>query len=602
MKRVKKLASLLLALVMVLSMTVTAFAAQTETAKGEGEFKITLTSDKPGHQYTAYQVFKGDLVVKTEGSTETKVLSNIEWGDDINTTDLIADLKADAALEPVLGALEDTASAADVAEALTGQENDSAVAQAFANVIAKHVKTDAAGVTSTEKKTEDEKTTGYEISSLKAGYYLVKETTENVADGDAYSRYILEVVADVTTEVKAETPTIEKKIVEGANRVDANNAGIGQVVSYEIKGTVPDTTGYEKYFYVINDTLSAGLTFNNDVVVTVGGNPLTVNNDYYLYTGDDADGNTFQVAFKNIKDFTAGDEIVVTYSATVNADAVIGETGNPNTVTLTYSNNPTSDEKGEGKPGKPDSKVPTGETPEDKTVTYVAKIEITKTKEGGEVLPGAEFTLTGTSKQTVLENREYFEVSEDGTYYLLKDGTYTEEAPQKEVTDGEGNVTTESNENLYVNPSVKYEKKSVTTTTEMDAPVKLVAVSDENGKLTFGGLGAGVYTIEETGVPAGYNKAENIVVDIQCTVPTVIEDGSETATWTLGDATTKILVDGVEKAAATVKGAVYALTIVNMTGAQLPSTGGMGTTIFYAAGIILMAGAVFFVIRRRRAN
>ncbi|MDO5551527.1 MAG: isopeptide-forming domain-containing fimbrial protein, partial [Lachnospiraceae bacterium] len=370
-------------------------------------------------------------------------------------------------------------------------------------------------------------------------------------------------------------------------RVDTNHAGIGQVVSYEIKGKVPDYTGYDKYFYVINDKLSDGLTFNNDVTVTVDGKELTEGTDYYLYTGDDADGKTFQVAFANIKAYASGKEILVTYSATVNADAVIGEKGNDNKVTLIYSNNPNSDEVGEGEPGKPDGKVPTGTSPEDITITYVAQIEITKTKEGDEALPGAEFTLTGTSQQTVLKGGTYYEVSAEGTYYLLTDGTYTQDKPE------------EGTEEYYVNPDVTYIEKTATSTEKVSVQVKMVATSGADGMLTFGGLGAGVYTIEETGVPAGYNKADNITVEIACGLPDNITDGNETATWSIGDQTTK---DKDGNYVVTLKsGAVYALGIVNMTGAQLPSTGGMGTTIFYAAGIILMAGAVFFIVRRKKA-
>ncbi|MDO4330693.1 MAG: isopeptide-forming domain-containing fimbrial protein [Lachnospiraceae bacterium] len=615
MKQIKKLASLLLALVMVLSMTVTGFAETTTTEKGKGEFTITLENDKSGHEYKAYQIFKGDLVVKQEGTTETKVLSNIEWGDGIDSNGLVAALKADETLnkDSAISKLPDDASAAMVAEALTEKGNDSEIIRAFADLVAGRV-TSAAG-TSTEQKGDNGKTTGYKISSLPAGYYLVKETTETVGDGDAYSRYMLEVVADVSAKVKAETPTVEKKIVEGNEKVDANHAGIGQVVSYEITGKVPDSTGYDKYFYVINDMLSEGLTFNDDITVTIAGKTLDLINgesenpdgDYYVYKGNKADGHTFQIAFKNIKDYDAKAEIIVTYSATVNANAVIGGTGNPNKVTLTYSNNPNSQEKGEkeDQPGKPDDKVPTGKSPQDVTVTYAAKIEITKTKEGGEVLPGAEFTLTGTSTQTVLTNKTYYEISEEGTYYLLKDGTYTEEKPQKEIKDDQGNITTNSNEDSYVNPTVTYVQKNVTETQEIEVPVKLVAVSGNDGKLTFGGLGAGVYTIEETGVPAGYNKAENITVEIACTVPETIADGTEEAEWSVGDQTTEVMIDGTEKPVAELIGskysAVYGTTIVNKTGAQLPSTGGIGTTIFYAAGIILMAGAVFFVIRRKRA-
>lgn len=612
MKRAKRVLSLVLAMMLALGMSMTAFAAETTaaevaTAKGDGNFSITLTHVKSGHTYTAYQVFQGDLleIVETNEDGEEivtgKKLSNIEWGNGVDADALLTALKADETLADIM---KDAETAADVAEALEGKEDDGEVMQAFADVVAKHLTAAAGSSSGSEEKTDGDGTVSYlyTIENLTAGYYLVKDTTTALGDHDAYTRYILQVVSDVEMEVKAEVPELEKKILEGELKVDANTAGLGKVVSYEITGAVPDHTGYDTYFYVINDTLSKGLTFNEDVKVMVDGVELTAGTDYYLYTGDQADGYTFRVAFADITEYGIGKSVVVTYSATVNGDAVIGEAGNPNTVTLTYSHDPNSDQGGEKIPGIPDENVPTGETPEDKTITYVAEIDILKTKEDGTIpLAGAEFTLTGTSTQTVLVDRVYYELAEDGTYYLLKDGTYTETAPQEEVTDEDGNVVTESNEHLYTSTTAVYKKVTATETQKVETQVEMTAVSDENGKLSFGGLGAGTYVIEETKVPAGYNKAEDVTVVIVCKVPDTVADGKETATWSLGDGTSDgVTLNGAldgENAAAS---GIYETVIVNKEGAVLPSTGGMGTTLFYVIGSLLVLAAVVILVTRRR--
>ena len=629
----KKLASLLLAVVMVLSMTVAAFAENEETGKGEGDFTITLTNKNPGHSYTAYQIFKGDLLVENKGEiTEKKTLSNIEWGDNVDTTKTITvedesdPTKTKAltlfnAINDVLSTnFDSNASARDVAEALAkkaGNGKDAETTQAF-------VKTMHSFLQGTGKESDaitgDFKGT-YTISSLNAGYYLVEDTRIGNQEGDAYSRYIMEVVADVKAEVKAEGPTIDKKIVVDDERVESNTAAIDQKVYYELTGKVPDYTGYDKYFYVITDTLSKGLTFNDDIKVTIGGKELTKfdsatnTGDYYLYTTDysKTDGTTFEIALVNIQKYTIGNDVVVTYSATVNENAEIGNsTGNLNTVNLTYSNNPNFKYDGKekpDKPGTPKEDTPTGVTPDKKTLTFVAEIKIHKVDENNNNLAGATFTLTGISKQIEQQIVTEFVEDPDGTYYKLKDGSYTTEEPHGEIQDPVTGETIGSNEDSYEDTTKKYKLQEKTVLGEYLVKKELTATSDDKGIISFRGLGAGVYTIEETGVPAGYNKAPDVIVEIKCEIPSEVTTGEESAKWSVGNLTsTHVDTEGNTIKDASLTGnvavsaiGIYDVTIVNISGALLPSTGGIGTTIFYAAGIILMAGAVFFVVRRKKA-
>lgn len=125
----------------------------------------------------------------------------------------------------------------------------------------------------------------------------------------------------------------------------------------------------------------------------------------------------------------------MTYQATLNENAVIGGEGNLNTQDLTYSNNPNKDYDGtqdSNKPGKPDSTkdVPLGETPDQTTKTFTSGIKLQKLDQDGMALQGASFTIEGDSINKIVKNTEAFEEDAAGTYYKLKTGAYTEEAPQ----------------------------------------------------------------------------------------------------------------------------------------------------------------------------
>ncbi len=619
-KKMRRIAGFLLMAVMVFVLSVTAWAdgEGVDVPKDQEEFTITLTGAREGHRYETYQIFKGDLLETVKDGAAEKKLSNIEWGSGVDLGKAVDGKTLAQALRENFGELADRedVSAADVAQVQAGQTEKTETAEKFADIAADYL-----GVRAGESRQEEdgEKNIIYTIPAqgkLAPGYYLVKETTEALEGHDSYSRYIMQVAGDIKAKVKSEIPSIEKKIADGQDFADSNNAGVGKTVSYRVLGKVPDYTGYDRYFYVLEDTMSEGLTFNDDIKVVVGGdetNPLVRGEDYYVYTEKTEQGGTrFRVAFADIKHYTVGKEIAVTYSAIVNSKAAIGDQGNPNKVVLIYSNNPGSDEKGErpGEPGIPDSKVPVGETPEDITITYAAEICITKREElpdgSNPVLPGAEFTLTGTSWQTVLRESEYYEEADSGDYWLLKDGTYTQEAPQEEIRDEAGNVTVEGNEYLYVSTVRRYMRETARTQEKKETKVTMTAVSDEEGKIVFGGLGEGSYVIEETKVPGGYNKAENVTVVIRCQTPSLVIDENHTAKWSLGEGTTlAVTLNGISEDSGSPGGSPggqYTVTILNRPGSVLPETGGMGTAVFYILGSVLLLGAGVLLAARHKAR
>lgn len=634
MKRIKRLASLMLALVMAMAMTVTAFAAD------NNEHTITVTqnaADKTKHTYDAYQIFAGDLAEK-EGKM---VLSNIIWGKGVNGDALLAALQADETFNVVgenkTNAFAECKDAADVAKVLSGEAfasseiGTSTLTDAFARVAENNLTNVVAGTATG--------TGNVEITVTGSGYYLVKDQngTVDTANG-AYTRFMLEVVGDATATVKSEVPSGDKKVyIDDVTTGDANNASIGSHVSYEITSKVPNHVGYNYYYFIMNDTLSEGLTFDGagSVAVKVGNVVLTQGVDYYVYTEDVAP-KTFRLAFANIMNYDVGADIVVTYSATINDKAVIGTTGNPNTWNLQYSNNPDDTFDGENRPDNPDKpglpldeeNEALGQTPDEKTLTYVTELDITKY--ANEVLDtnrleGAEFTLTGTSKQVVLNTVDYYEASENGTYYLLLDGTYTETAPTgteyveigvgtAETTtgyiknaDGEYVIPTDTGDyngatlyklvkgtaDKYADVNTKYEKKTATETTYVDADVSIELTTGKDGKISFKDLGAGEYILTETVTPAGFNTLEPIKITISFTPPASVTDGTEKCTW-------KITADGLTF---TDDGnGVFATDIVNKSGSLLPSTGGIGTTIFYVVGGILVVAAGILLVTKKRMS
>jgi len=633
MKRIKRLASLMLALVMAMAMTVTAFAAD------NNEHTITVTqnaADKTEHTYDAYQIFAGDLAEK-EGKM---VLSNIIWGKGVNGDALLAALQADETFNVVgenkTNAFADCKEAADVAKVLSGEAfassdvSTSTLTDAFARVAENNL-TDVVAGTATG-------TGNVEITVTGSGYYLVKDQngTVDTANG-AYTRFMLEVVGDATATVKSEVPSGDKKVyIDDVTTGDANNASIGSHVSYEITSKVPNHVGYNYYYFIMNDTLSEGLTFDgpDSVAVKVGDTVLVQGTDYYVYTENVAP-KTFRLAFADIMKYDVGADIVVTYSATINDKAVIGTTGNPNTWNLQYSNNPDDTFDGErpddqNKPGLPldETNEALGQTPDEKTLTYVTELDITKYANEvleANLLAGAEFTLTGTSKQVVLNTVDYYEASENGTYYLLLDGTYTETAPTgteyveigvgtAETTtgyiknaDGEYVIPTDTGDyngatlyklvkgtaDKYADVNTKYTKKTATETTYVDADVSIEMTTGADGKIYFKDLGAGEYILTETVTPAGFNTLEPIKITISFTPPASVTDGTEKCTW-------KVTAEGLTF---TDNGSgVFATDIVNKSGSLLPSTGGIGTTIFYVVGGILVVAAGILLVTKKRMS
>ncbi len=577
MKNIKRIFAMVLALTLVLALTVTAFATEA------GGYTITIkpkSGDNAAHSYEAYQIFKGDLT----NQNDTAILSNITWGDNVDQSKL-GDLAA--AINGITGAQgEDALTAASSAEAFAdaisalNASNDSAVAQSVADAF-------GAVLTGAPKTGSAAAGQNAEIAVTEAGYYLVKDQ-DNSLNGEedaAYTRFILQVVNDVEVEAKSSVPTVDKKIQEGEDLVNANNASIGDEIQYVINSTVPDMTGYEKYYFVLNDTMSQGLTFNNDVTIKIGGQTLDADDYTVTSSVDETTGKTsIKIVLKNFIQYKseAGAAIEVSYTATLNENADLTPTGNPNEVTLTYSNDPNYDYAGE--PGddhdEPGENEPVGVTPKSETKTFSTGIELIKVDgNNNQALTGAKFQIAGEKLNVTLINEKVYEPANDGTWYMLKDGTYTETEPTEQTADS------------YDSTTQKYKVVEHVTEEVTKEQVNAVGYVDSTGHLKFEGLAAGTYTITELVAPDGYNA---LTQPITVVITGTMDDTNMTCTWTATKDGAPLDLDATTN--------LFPIEVENKKGSQLPSTGGIGTTIFYVLGAVLVLSAGVVLVVKKRAE
>ena len=475
MKQVKKLASVLLALVMALALTATAFA--------EGETgSITINDAVVGQTYTIYQIL--DLESYNASANAYSYKATTVWNTFINSD-----------------AIKGTYVEVDAQGYVTWKGD--ADAAAFAKLAQKYAKdnsiTNQGSVTATS--------TTVSFTGLDLGYYLVDTTLGTLCSLDTTN-------PNVTMEEKNEVPTNVKTVEEDStgNYGEKNDADIGQTVNF--KSTITAQAGAENY--VFHDKMFAGLTYTVVTGITLNGTAVDASN-YTVVTTGLTDGCTFEVRFTQAfcDTLKANDQIVISYTATLNENAVIAGDGNPNTSKVSYGDSS-------------NTKV----TPDSQTKTYTWDVDVFKYTMNGETetaLAGATFTLSKNADGSnpialVSEGNNVYRVAKTG-----ETGTVTE-------------ITT-----------------------------------DATGKFTIKGLDADTYYLTETAAPAGYNKLA-------------------------GPVTIVIGENGVVNATTEATQGVNEVKVLNQTGTELPSTGGIGTTIFYVIGAALVIGAIVVLIAKKRAG
>ena len=479
MSNTRKLVSLLLAVVLTLGLTALGYA--------EGETgSITINDAVVGQTYTIYQIL--DLESYNASANAYAYKATTAWNTFINSD-----------------AIKGTYVEVDAQGYVTWK--DGADAAAFAKAAQEYAKKNSIANQGSVTAT----TTTVSFTGLDLGYYLVDSTLGTLCSLDTTN-------PNVVMEEKNEVPVNVKTVEEDSTGSygEKNDADIGQTVNF--KSTITAQAGAENY--VFHDTMSTGLTYTGVTGITLKTeteDSVAVAASNYTVTAPAADGDTFDVTFTQAfcDTLKANDQIVISYTATLNENAVIAGEGNPNTSKVSYGDSSN-----------------TKYTPNSQTKTYTWDVDVFKYTKVGETetaLAGATFTLSKNADGSnpialVSEGNNVYRVAKTG-----ETGTVTE-------------ITT-----------------------------------DATGKFTIKGLDADTYYLTETQAPAGYNKLA-------------------------GPVTIVIGANGVVNGTTEAPQGVDEVKVLNQSGTELPSTGGIGTTIFYVIGAALVIGAIVVLIAKKRAG
>lgn len=558
-------AALTLAACAAAPMTMNVSAAATEnTVSFTGEVKDGVT-----HNYSAYKIFNGTV----EGDN----LTNISFAKANGFDAFLAALKADK----TIGDNFTTASTvAEVANVLSGFQDKSDDAKAFADFVATHATLLAAPVTGVK-----DSSTGKETIPLDSdGYYVIIETGATGGNDYARTSYILtqyDASKGAEIAVKSAAPTVDKQVYDNDDKAaTGDNNGWGESADHAINesfqmkliATIPadkDFAAYKAYKVAFHDTYNKGITFEGIASVTVAGKTVNAGEaktDYQL--ASNTTNRTLDITINDIVPaITAAskklgtDEITVEViynvhlnedAATVNASAsdLSNSYDNVNGVYLEYSNNPNWNGSGTATPGEdtPGDDESTGKTPKDYVWVFTYESNNNKVDDANKPLTGAKFQIK--NGDTVIKL-----VDKGNGEYVVADQSL-------EVSTSEG-------------ASPKIVDTMVSTGTD--------------AKFNIKGLDAGTYTLAETAAPQGYKVAADTVFHIS-------------ATHSEGKTENNVDTELADVTLATGEGNSLNHTIVDSSSSKLPSTGGMGTTLFVLGGGCMAGLAGIYLISKKRAK
>lgn len=488
MKHMKRFMALFAALALVLAMAVPAFADEGTGAATTEKGKITINNAVSGVTYNFYRIMEIETHTDDEPYTGVIYKTNTEWKDFVSENQWKTYF---------------TVNTDDTVTVLRKEADNSDFAKKFAE--------EAAGAVSGKTVNYSVKATGSKVEQeVELGYYLV--VPEGWTGVSPVVCSLGTTNPNVTINEKNGKPTIDKKVKEGSDFGETNDAAIGDYVEFQLTINVVDGTPEN---YVAHDTMSAGLTFVNEgahsLSITRNDGTLESSN-YQVVTEGMTDKCTFEVKF-NDGVLRTNDKVVITYWAKINEKAVVGNAGNTNSAILKYGTN--------------------GEATCNPTTTYVWSFDVHKYTGENTALAGAKFKVWNSDKSKTA----YFKYDATAKVYKFAGWTAVEGAVYEFTTPDDGNIA-------------------------------------------FEGLDSGTYYLEEIEAPKGYNKLNDAIK------------------FTIADekASVKGQVSYDTDSTGTIK-------VLNIAGTTLPTTGGIGTTIFYLiGGGLMVAAAVLLIAKKRMEN
>ena len=562
----KRFLSVIISIVMILALSVNVMAADT---------KVTITGDDTANrEYKAYKLMDASV-------------SGTNFAYEVNS-------KYSAILIEELS-LDSTATSKQIVEELnkiTAADNMRHFADdVYRKILAAEIEHDA-----TWKGNE---------TTLPQGYWLISDVTDLSGQDKSNSLIMVDTVGDTEMNIasKPDSITTEKKVDDENDSLvkpsptseddvtlqDTADYDIGDEVPYTIDIQMPNNVAAYKYYsFIIQDSVAEGLTYTEDsfellvnnkevalakagtseaatadfiyeVDTELGADNKQVSQKLYVYPAkgytNNADtdvvaskenGGNYLAYFNSDAPHSEINEstVVFKYTCKLNENAVVGSTGNPNNYTLKYSNNPFND--GFGK------------TPEDTVIVFTYKVIFNKVDPAGAALKGADFALYK------------FEAEKDQTL---------------------------SDDQMIANGCIKHDTANAWGKYVLVDRKTTNAEIGEATVFNFNGLDDGFYILEETAPPAGYNAIEPLAFQIKADhVTTITSDPALTSV----SATTKVNGAITLEMDKTEGLGTLTANIENRSGTELPSTGGMGRTIFYVTGSVVFIGAVIFLITKKR--
>lgn len=497
------------------------------------------------HTYSAFQIFKGDV----EGNNiKDFKISNVDWGSNIinNSDDFLNKLREADHIGPLF---TNAKSAQEVLAVISQWHDSDDYSIAFARFVCHYLYSNDANPTYVVRAGSNALT----IPEAKAGYYLFVDTTDFSKDDSyhSYNSFLLMVTKgnwNVPITPKAEKPTVEKKVYDNPDGTSTGGFGssadhaINEKFQFQLTATLPDSTNraydyYDKYSVIFHDTLSEGITYDKDDEL----DSVVIKSNGNTYNITDSSKYTIDTT-----DLESQNSFVVNIDVKACAKDAGFDLNNGATITVTYTAH-LNDKAYVNTAGGSTSNINKvyltySNNPKDET-------SIGKTPESTPV-----YVYTYQLNNTKHQDTEKGPALEGACFRLYSDEACTD---QSEVQ-------------LYQKDGFYYPIKDVLGKEAVEMK------SAANGTFNVKGLDAGTYYLKEITPPDGYSACKVIPVTIKA--------------------------DHSRNDQVNLEGSNLTNDIVNIKagGITLPSTGGIGTTLFYVVGGGLMVAAIVLLVTKKR--